>query len=624
MFLSPFMFCFLQAQDNVINVSSIEQYRTITNELSVLQAEKPVHSLTPESFPAANKAAITKTNFYRHRYYLLKLFYDGKTDKDFIYFYAGKMVHANIYRYDSATAKWIFIRRRDGFDASSISSKISLVPLRLYKNRILYFIIEPQLRYYNWNLWSPTLIQKESANDFILENFVQTSYTYSILTIAMLGMMFMLFSYAFLKFYLNRRSEYLFNSLFAFSFIMYFAVLFLNTFYYQGWWHQYSGFFSNWLQALGYIWMFVYIIRFLQLRATNYALFIMLRTSIVILMTYCCVLPFIAFSDKFYSFNITLFNIVTGYLLIAGLITSIILYQKTDYLSRYVAAGLLVLVAFGGMIAMLDTILKNRQNVIDKIGGLAILYHAGILSSLFFQRLALGHKERLEELHKIEAIEKLKLENEKKELEKVLAIASSRVDERNRIAKEIHDDIGSGLTSIRLLSEIALVKPNNKDELNKISANANELMNNLNEIVWSINSKNDTLPNLLAYIRSHVVDYFEPYNIKLSINIPENIPPIEMSGEKRRHIFMVAKECFTNIVKHSEASAVNFTVQLKEVLVISIKDNGKGFDKKNVLPFKNGLRNMQERIESIGGEIDISGNSGTTVTIKLPLMDDNL
>jgi signal transduction histidine kinase len=299
--------------------------------------------------------------------------------------------------------------------------------------------------------------------------------------------------------------------------------------------------------------------------------------------------------------------------------TAIVLHGWNKLLSRYVAYGLFALAFFLLLIILQNTVLQSKQYLVQGIGGWVILYHAGILANLFLFRLGLGQKERREELKNLDDIEKLKLENEKKELEKVLGIASSRVDERNRIAKEIHDDIGSGLTSIRLLSEIALVKKENKDELNKISANANDLVNNLNEIIWSINSKNDTIPNLLAYIRSHMVDYLEPYDIKLSINIPPNVPNIEISGENRRNIFMVIKECFTNIAKHANASAVNFTVQIRDQLIFTIKDNGKGFDSKDILPFKNGIRNMKERIEHVGGEMDIWGKNGTTVTIKIPL-----
>src|SRR5207237_6984915 len=97
------------------------------------------------------------------------------------------------------------------------------------------------------------------------------------------------------------------------------------------------------------------------------------------------------------------------------------------------------------------------------------------------------------------------------------------------------------------------------------------------------------------------------------------IPNIEISGENRRNIFMVIKECFTNIAKHANASAVNFTVQVRDQLIFTIKDNGKGFDNDHILPFKNGIRNMKERMEHVDGEIDIWGKNGTTITIKIPM-----
>lgn len=607
------------SQDTAINTAVFEDYIDIHQSLMVWEPEREISSPNQIDTTLFKKAgsAITETNFFKRRLYLLELSYDGDEPLKTVYFYPGKMVNITIFRLDSARG-WMIYKKREAFQATSLSSRIALAPLRIRNGTVQKFIIVPELRYYNWKQWSPTLAQPTAVNDLILHEFIQPNFTYSILTILMAGMMFMLFSYSFLKFYLNRRSEYLYNSLFAFTFLCFFAVIFLNNFYYQPWWHRYSGFFDYWLQMLGYIFEFIFIIQFLELRSKRYRLFIFLRAVIMGLMVFCCILPFIAFSDNLYPLNKLFFDIVSILLIGAGLYTGIILHNWNKFLSRYIGLGLFALIGFLLLIILQNTLLQDKQYLVLKIGGPIILYHAGILTNLFFFRLGLGQKERAEEMRKQEDIEKLQLENEKKELEKVLAIASSRVDERNRIAKEIHDDIGSGLTSIRLLSEIAMVKSNNKDELKKISSNANELVNNLNEIIWSINSKNDTIPNLLAYIRSHMVDYLEPYNIKLSINIPPNIPAVEISGEKRRNIFMVIKECFTNIIKHANATAVNFTVQIRDELIFTIKDNGNGFNSKDILPFKNGIRNMKERIEHVGGEMDIWGKNGTTITIKIP------
>jgi signal transduction histidine kinase len=608
------------SQDTAINVGSFEDYIEIPHLLrsSDQTTNIDLKEIDVKSFRQTNPEDITETNFFKPRWYSFSLYYKGEEDNKTVYFYPGRMVDIKIYQQDSI-AGWIEVKDRRPFRAISLSSQISLVPLRLHSGSVENYLVQTELHYYNWTQWSPTLAHQTAINDLILREFIQPNFTYNILTILMAGMMFMLFSYSFLKFYLNRRNEYLYNSLFGLAFLLFFAVIFVNNFFFQSWWHKYAGFFQQWLQLSGYIFEFIFIIRFLELRTRKNNLFIFLRTIIFVLMAYCCIIPFMAFSDMLHSYNIALFNIVSISLLVVGLYTAIVLHHWNLYRSRFISYGLFSLLSFLALMILQGTIFNDKQYLVLKIGGPVILYHAGILANLFFFRLGLGQKERAAEMQQQEDIEKLKLENEKKELEKTLAIASSRVDERNRIAKEIHDDIGSGLTSIRLLSEIALVKNDNKNELNKISANANELVNNLNEIIWSINSKNDTLPNLMAYIRSHMVDYLEPYDIKLSINIPHNIPAIELSGEKRRNIFMVIKECFTNIIKHANASAVNFTVQVRDEMIFTIKDNGKGFNNKDILPFKNGIRNMKERMEHVGGEMDISGKNGTTITIKIPL-----
>jgi signal transduction histidine kinase len=618
LFFLPF---YARSQDTVINVSSLEGYREIAHQLKVWEPDAVIRQLKNiplNGFTRNDAAGLNENNYYNRKWYLLELYYNGKEEEKTIYFYPGKMVNAPVFAFDSAESSWKRIREKGIFSPISFSSRITLQKLKLRKGLTEKFLLFPDLHYYNWKQWKPTIADHTAVNDLILQEFIQPNFTYSILTILMAGMMFMLFSYSILKFYLNRRSDYLYNSLFGLVFLLFFAVIFVNNYFYQPWWHRYSSFFQKWLQILGYIFEFIFIIRFLDLRAKRYRLFLFLRAVIIGMMAYCCVLPFIAFSDTLNAFNTFLFNIICLLLLAAGLYCAIILQGWNRAHSRYVALGIVSLAFFLIVIILQNTLLRDKQYLVQRIGGWIILYHAGILANLFFFRLGLGQKERKEELQKLDDIEKLKLENEKKELEKVLAIASSRVDERNRIAKEIHDDIGSGLTSIRLLSEIALVKQNNKDELNKISWNANELVNNLNEIIWSINSKNDTIPNLLAYIRSHMVDYLEPYDLKLSISIPPNIPNVEISGEKRRNIFMVIKECFTNIAKHANATAVNFTVQVRDQLIFTIKDNGKGFDTADILPFKNGIRNMKERIEHVGGELDIWGKNGTTITIKIP------
>ena len=84
-------------------------------------------------------------------------------------------------------------------------------------------------------------------------------------------------------------------------------------------------------------------------------------------------------------------------------------------------------------------------------------------------------------------------------------------------------------------------------------------------------------------------------------------------------MYRIVQEQVNNIIKHANATAVSFSVQVREEMIFTIKDNGKGFNSLDILPFKNGIRNMKERIEHVGGEMDISGKNGTTIIIKIPM-----
>jgi signal transduction histidine kinase len=103
------------------------------------------------------------------------------------------------------------------------------------------------------------------------------------------------------------------------------------------------------------------------------------------------------------------------------------------------------------------------------------------------------------------------------------------------------------------------------------------------------------------------------------VNIPENIPAIDLSGDKRRNLFLAVKESLNNALKHSNASSLVIDILVKDSLIIIINDNGKGIDLQNLRQFGNGLKNMARRMENIGGTFRIENNNGTTTTLGLPL-----
>jgi signal transduction histidine kinase/tetratricopeptide (TPR) repeat protein len=207
----------------------------------------------------------------------------------------------------------------------------------------------------------------------------------------------------------------------------------------------------------------------------------------------------------------------------------------------------------------------------------------------------------------------------RKKLEKQEAV----IQERKRISADLHDDIGTGLSKISLLSELVKSNakvPETKKEAEKIAITSKQLLQSISEIIWALNSNNDFVENLVAYIRRYAAEYFDNVSVKLIISIPDFISPIPISGERRRNIFFSVKEAMHNVVKHAEASEVELNFSVKnDVLTIVIHDNGKGMPHAELNRFGNGLINMQHRMKSIQGNFSIENHVGTKITLSVPV-----
>jgi signal transduction histidine kinase len=137
----------------------------------------------------------------------------------------------------------------------------------------------------------------------------------------------------------------------------------------------------------------------------------------------------------------------------------------------------------------------------------------------------------------------------------------------------------------------------------------------MNTIIWTMVSSNDTVESLVAYIRAYAVEFFENTSIDCQFNLPMQMPSLDLSGEKRRNVFLSVKEALNNVLKHSQASIVRIEISISNKLIIEIADNGVGINMDQLRKFGNGLQNMKKRIASIGGDLLISNNGGGTKTI---------
>jgi signal transduction histidine kinase/ligand-binding sensor domain-containing protein len=198
--------------------------------------------------------------------------------------------------------------------------------------------------------------------------------------------------------------------------------------------------------------------------------------------------------------------------------------------------------------------------------------------------------------------------------------------ERSRIAQDLHDDLGSSLTQISLLSRLAEHDSAQAQllsgHLREISTVARRGVESVDEIVWAVNPRNDTVAHLLEYAGQHAVDFLRAADIRCRIDIPNTLPSTQLRADVRHGLFLVIKEALNNIVKHAGATEVKFHARVDgERLLVVVDDNGRGVAVGDDDTGGDGLRNMRQRVREFGGSCEIAGNrgKGTRVRIDLPL-----
>jgi two-component sensor histidine kinase len=201
---------------------------------------------------------------------------------------------------------------------------------------------------------------------------------------------------------------------------------------------------------------------------------------------------------------------------------------------------------------------------------------------------------------------------------------------RARIAQDLHDDMGSTLSTIHILSELARQQVSVDPEkttayVSKINSYSQQMLQAIDDIVWSINPFNDSVQNLTVRMREFAAELLESYGISFDLQADSLVATQPIPMEARYDYFMIFKEAIHNAAKHANCTQVHATVAIQqEQLVLTIQDNGEGFDLNAVSEIKggNGLFNMQNRAKAIQGHLEISSKpgSGTRIILKAPLV----
>ncbi|MEJ7740059.1 MAG: ATP-binding protein, partial [Chitinophagaceae bacterium] len=219
---------------------------------------------------------------------------------------------------------------------------------------------------------------------------------------------------------------------------------------------------------------------------------------------------------------------------------------------------------------------------------------------------------------------------ERRQAEQIKTMVATQEEERKRISRDLHDDIGARLTNIAILSALGQQKIDEPQEtseyLQRISNEIQTSAEALDDIVWSIDTKNDAIEEVTARMRRYAADVFDGTPIRYTIEANEKSLPEKLSIGKRRDLFLVFKEAINNIQKHALATEVNINIEAKDNnLLMQVNDNGKGFDTDQPT-HRNGLKNMQQRMQKWGGTCTVqsSPGKGAILKIKLPVSTPSL
>ena len=476
-----------------------------------------------------------------------------------------------------------------------------------------------QVRTYNNNLF-PRLI-----NTFYLPAYIVDLHhrqeSLDLTTYVFTGLLLMMILFSLANYAQGGNREFLYYSGYAFFLA---AMFFTKSFY-----NQHASFINYFiegyldfiLQSLGIGFYMVFMQRFLETRKKYPFLHKLYNVGIIVLAVSVFSYSYLHFFAKNYAVQYYVETITKDLLIMMIVVFAWYSVKRwNDKLLRFLVWGNLALFVFS-LVSQAFIFFKWKFPLPPIFNAALFYYELGLFLELVFFLMGLSYKNRKQIIEQTKERERLKMENERKEFEKQMAVVTAQQEERNRISTDMHDELGSGMTAIRLMSEIAKnkMKENTPVEIERISQSADDVLNKMNAIIWSMNSRNDSLGNLISYIRSYSLEYLEGTKVDCKVNIPENIPEKELTGDKRRNIFLCVKETLNNMLKHSKATELIIDIAADKALTIKIHDNGVGIDLQKIREFGTGLQNIDRRMKIIGGSFSIENRNGTVSILKLEL-----
>ncbi|WP_038158781.1 two-component regulator propeller domain-containing protein [Verrucomicrobium sp. BvORR106] len=194
-------------------------------------------------------------------------------------------------------------------------------------------------------------------------------------------------------------------------------------------------------------------------------------------------------------------------------------------------------------------------------------------------------------------------------------------EERARIARDMHDQVGASLTELCMLSDLAQEERNNPAHLDRLARTARKAVADMDEIVWAVNPEHDDLASLLDYIAQQALDQTGPAGLRCRLDIPEADPNRPLTADFRHHTLLIVREAVNNAIKHAQATEIRIQAALGgQSLSLAITDDGRGMSDQPSSAPGNGLKNMTARATALGGTLEVASGTegGTSIHLELP------
>ncbi|MBS1933841.1 MAG: hypothetical protein JST96_07560 [Bacteroidetes bacterium] len=627
-FTSLFLYLFcLSANSQRYDTSSLAIYG-FQNQLAVAEKiscyideanTKDISTIQPEKFSIPYQSFFQRINSAPwHKAFWLKFGLENKSDSILkLFIYCGDLNYVDIWSISGYTTQLVRggnLRREDPFFFTQASTSIIALQLKPKQQSEIFIRIRQQTQEYGFD--GIEIYDQQNLDDSLFKDYKE-GRAFIIFQFLFQGFLICQILYVLFQWLITRRSEYLYY----FFYLLVIAIYFLSKY------EQLYGitilftrypllkiYLGKTLLILPYFFYFKFVSSFLEIPGKYPGLYRLIRYVEYFLFAYVLsdfIFIIITFNQKLQS---TLYTVI---ILIVFIITAsfiVYMFRQKQKLIYYVLTGSLF-AAVGSTTGLILTYLSYNSIVDFSFHNFLIFSQIGVLLEILCFTAGLSYKSKKNEEDKISGQQKL--------IEQLKAneqLQSNMQNIRNKIAQDLHDDIGSTLSSISILSDLALKEKDasqTTEAIHEIKDNSVTLMEKMDDIVWSINPKNDSLENLLMRIRRFATALFEAKDIDYTISISEHIHEIKLPVDYRQHIYLILKEAINNLAKYSKATKANIDIEFAGyILRMSVMDNGIGFSSEENST-GNGILNMKTRAALMNASLNIKSGPGKGTVISL-------